>query len=172
MWVGARSRRRRRARCSPRIRRATCVLCDDGLQHYALARDVEIAVVDAARGVGNGLLLPAGPLREPEARLRRVDAVVRLVSGDVPREPHGDGRSTFMTHEPLPWRNVRDPQRERRRPALGAGAGVHAVAGIGNPQRFFALLRAQGIAPVEHPFRRPPRVHAQATSTFPAPPRS
>ena len=87
------------------------VICDDGLQHYALARDVEIAVVDAARGLGNGLLMPAGPLREPEERLDEVDAVVRLVSGTVPHEPQSDGRSTFMTHEPLPWRNVRDPQR-------------------------------------------------------------
>ena len=85
------------------------VVCDDGLQHYALARDVEIAVVDAARGFGNGLLLPAGPLREPVARLDGVDAVVRLVRARSQHAPAGsDGRATSMTHEPLPWRNVRD----------------------------------------------------------------
>jgi len=127
------------------------VICDDGLQHYALARDMEIAVVDAARGLGNGLLMPAGPLREPEERLDEVDAVVRLVSGTVPHEPQSDGRSTFMTHEPLPWRNVRDPQRSDDGTRF-AGEGVHAVAGIGHPQRFFAMLRAQGLAPVEHSF--------------------
>jgi tetraacyldisaccharide 4'-kinase len=127
------------------------VICDDGLQHYALARDVEIAVVDASRGLGNGLLMPAGPLREPEERLDEVHAVVRLVSGTVAHETQGDGRSTFMTHVPLPWRNVRDPAL-RDDGARFRGEGVHAVAGIGNPRRFFAMLRAQGLAPVEHPF--------------------
>jgi len=95
--------------------------------------------------------MPAGPLREPEERLDEVDAVVRLVSGTVPHEPQSDGRSTFMTHEPLPWRNVRDPQRSDDGTRF-AGEGVHAVAGIGHPQRFFAMLRAQGLAPVEHSF--------------------
>jgi tetraacyldisaccharide 4'-kinase len=127
------------------------VICDDGLQHYALARDVEIAVVDATRGLGNGLLMPAGPLREPEERLEEVDAVVTLVSGAVAHEPQGDGRSTFMTHEPLAWRSVRDPQRSEDG-ARFHGEGVHAVAGIGHPRRFFAMLRAQGLAPVEHAF--------------------
>ena len=58
------------------------ILADDGLQHYRLARDVEIAVVDAARGFGNGWRLPAGPLREPPSRLARCDAVVALVRAD------------------------------------------------------------------------------------------
>ncbi len=62
------------------------VLCDDGLQHYRLRRDVEIAVIDAARGLGNGWLLPAGPLREPVARLRTVDAVVVNVQARSPDE--------------------------------------------------------------------------------------
>ena len=146
------------------------VICDDGLQHYALARDVEIAVVDATRGLGNGLLLPAGPLREPDARLDEVDAVVRLVSGATRRTPHGDRTSTFMTHAPQPWRNVRDPARIAD-PARVARRRVHAVAGIGHPQRFFAMLRAQGISPVEHAF---PDHHpfTRTTSTFPVPPRS
>ncbi len=127
------------------------ILCDDGLQHYALARDVEIAVVDASRGLGNGLTLPAGPLREPESRLDEVDAVVRLVSGDVPRIFGDDGTGTFMTHEAMPWRNLRDPSRVAD-PATWRGAGVHAVAGIGHPRRFFAMLRAQGIVATEHAF--------------------
>jgi tetraacyldisaccharide 4'-kinase len=150
VWVG-----RRRAAAARALLAAhpecDVVICDDGLQHYALGRDVEIAVVDATRGFGNGLLMPAGPLREPEARLDEVDAVVRLVSGELPHETQGDGRSTFMTHEPRPWRNVRDPARTDDG-ARFRGEGVHAVAGIGHPQRFFAMLRAQGLAPVEHPF--------------------
>lgn len=127
------------------------IVCDDGLQHYRLARDVEIAVVDQARGVGNGILLPAGPLREPEARLDSVDAVVRLVSGDVSRARDGDGRSTFTTQVPEPWRHLVDSARAAD-PAKWTGPGVHAVAGIAHPQRFFASLRAQGIAAVEHAF--------------------
>lgn len=127
------------------------ILCDDGLQHYRLARDVEIAIVDASRGVGNGLLLPAGPLREPESRLDTVDAVVRLVSGDVSRASTGDGAATFTTHVPQPWRNLADPVRVADTTAW-SGPTVHAIAGIAHPQRFFALLRAQGIAAVEHPF--------------------
>ncbi len=150
VWIG-----RRRAEAGRALLAAhpSCdvVICDDGLQHYALARDVEICVIDGTRGLGNGLLMPAGPLREPSSRLAEVDAVVRLVA-DAPRDgAPRDGRSTFMAHEPLPWRNVREPQRTDDS-ARFHGAGVHAVAGIGHPQRFFAMLRALGIAAVEHPF--------------------
>ncbi len=120
------------------------LVCDDGLQHYRLARDVEIAVVDEARGTGNGHLLPAGPLREPPARLDTVDAVVRLVSGDVSRTRDGDGRRSFMTLAPQPWRNLVDPSRVAD-PAQWTGSGVYAIAGIAHPQRFFASVRAQGI---------------------------
>ena len=150
MWVG-----RKRAEAARALLAAhpqcDVLLCDDGLQHYALARDVEIAVVDASRGLGNGLLMPAGPLREPESRLDEVDAVVHLVSGDAPKEPEGDGRSTYMTHVPLAWRNVRNASQSADA-ARFQGEGVHAIAGIGNPRRFFATLRAQGISPVEHAF--------------------
>lgn len=125
------------------------VICDDGLQHYRLARVVEIAVIDGGRRFGNGLMLPAGPLREPPSRLAEVDAVVHLGGDAVP--PSGDGRVTVTEHVPGPWRNLRDAARSADAAALGAGP-VHAIAGIGNPERFFAMVRGQGIAAVEHAF--------------------
>ncbi|MCC6870555.1 MAG: tetraacyldisaccharide 4'-kinase [Burkholderiales bacterium] len=127
------------------------LVCDDGLQHYRLARDVEIAVVDQARGTGNGHLLPAGPLREPPVRLEAVDAVVRLVSGDASHTRDGDGRSTFITLVAQPWRNLVDPSRVAPA-APWNGPGVYALAGIAHPQRFFAALRAQGIVATERAF--------------------
>jgi tetraacyldisaccharide 4'-kinase len=127
------------------------ILADDGLQHYALARTMEIAVIDTTRGFGNGLLLPAGPLREPVARLREVDAVVRLVPRDVARPPAADGRDTLMAHEPMPWRNLVDAVRVAD-PQAWAGRDVHAVCGTGNPQRFFDMVRALGIVATEHAF--------------------
>jgi len=127
------------------------IICDDGLQHYALARSVEIAVIDAAREFGNGLMLPAGPLREPVARLNQVDAVVRLVARDVPRPATTNGRQTLMTHEPLRWRNLIRPDLEAN-PAEWRGHEVHALAGIGNPQRFFDLVASLGITATRHAF--------------------
>ncbi len=127
------------------------VIADDGLQHYALARTMEIAVVDASREFGNGLMLPAGPLREPVSRLRDVDAVVRLVARDAPHPLAPNGRQTLMTHEPLPWRNLRHPEQQAR-PAEWTAREVHAVAGIGNPQRFFDMVAALGIRATCHAF--------------------
>lgn len=122
------------------------LVTDDGLQHYRLARDIEICVVDGSRGLGNGALLPAGPLREPPQRLREVDLVV--VNGGGWRQ---DGVATLdmalSTTEALPLSGG-EP-----RPLAGfAGKRVHAVAGIGNPQRFFTSLRAAGIEVIPHPF--------------------
>jgi tetraacyldisaccharide 4'-kinase len=91
-------------------------------------------------------MLPAGPLREPASRLREVDAVVHLVAAPARSD---DPRTTYMTQVPGAWRNVRDPARVADVSAW-RGTRVHAVAGIGNPGRFFALLRGQGIAAVEH----------------------
>ncbi|MFZ5532430.1 MAG: tetraacyldisaccharide 4'-kinase [Pseudomonadota bacterium] len=125
----------------------TVLLTDDGLQHHALARDMEIAVVDGARGLGNGLLLPAGPLRESARRLERVDAVVVQGEGFTPAHA-----ATFrMT---LPLSEVVDlATRQERRPLADfAGEAVHALAGIGHPRRFFDALRAAGLRVVEHPF--------------------
>ncbi|MBS0321583.1 MAG: tetraacyldisaccharide 4'-kinase [Proteobacteria bacterium] len=130
----------------------TVIVADDGLQHYALARDVEIALVDGTRGLGNGRLLPAGPLREPASRLRSVDAVVTLVPYDAPfPQARDNGRESAMAQIPLAFRNVADP-------ALTAGperfrrADVHALAGTANPARFFASLAALGIDATPHPF--------------------
>jgi tetraacyldisaccharide 4'-kinase len=132
--------------------RCDVLLADDGLQHYALARDVEIAVIDASRGFGNGFMLPAGPLREPAARLDEVDAIVRLVAWGAPLPASGNrGRDSLTTHEPRPWRNLVYPERFPDLDAWRAGT-VHAVAGTGHPQRFFDLVRALGFAPVCHPF--------------------
>jgi len=136
------------------------VLADDGLQHYALARDVEVVVVDGTRGFGNGHLLPAGPLREPASRAAAADAVVTLVA-DAPRQADGvtggtadgvaAGRRTTMTHVPVGLRNLVDPARAVD-PAAWPRGSVHAVASIGHPRRFFDLLARMGIEAVPHAF--------------------
>jgi len=118
------------------------IVTDDGLQHYALARDIEICVVDG-RGFGNGFLMPAGPLREPVSRLRSVGAVVTNGSKGVA------GYDMKLEGEQLVClTNAHDV-----RPAKTfAGQKVHAVAGIGDPRRFFLHLARFGIKPVPHPF--------------------
>ena len=127
------------------------VIADDGLQHYRLARDVEIAVVDESRGTGNGRMLPAGPLREPVSRLAEVDAVVRLVDGEAASPPDHGGRDTTMTHRVVAIRSLADPSRAVD-PSQWPRGRVHAVAGIGNPARFFATLARIGIEAVPHAF--------------------
>ncbi len=119
------------------------VVSDDGLQHYALARDCEIVVVDGERRFGNGWLLPAGPLREPRERLCDADAVV--VNGAAERT--GEALAMRLDGEVA----VSLDGRRRRPLAQFAGGAVHAVAGIGNPRRFFEMLRARGIEVIEHP---------------------
>ncbi len=126
------------------------IVSDDGLQHYALARDLEIAVIDSAREFGNGFMLPAGPLREPVSRLNQVDAVVRLMGGDATR-PTAAARETTMTHEPLPWRNLRRPELAAD-PLQWNGREVHALSGIGNPQRFFDMVATLGVVATSHAF--------------------
>jgi len=119
------------------------LVADDGLQHYRLARDMEICVIDGARRFGNRRLLPAGPLREPMSRLQRVDLrvsnggvaekgeyLMQLRGGDV--VALGDGRRQAL--------------------ASFSGQRMHAVAAIGNPQRFFDSLRVLDIEVIEHAF--------------------
>jgi len=121
-----------------------CLISDDGLQHYPLARDLEIAVVDGERRLGNGRCLPAGPLREPPGRLHEVDFVV--VNGGQAR-----AHEVPMRLAPVALRAVDDPHRTRPLEDL-RGQEVDAVAGIGHPGRFFATLRELGARPREHPF--------------------
>jgi tetraacyldisaccharide 4'-kinase len=118
------------------------VILDDGLQHYRLRRDLEIAVVDA-RGLGNGFLLPAGPLREPAWRLRSVDAVV--ANGLSRKEDFAMVLQGDLLHR-------MSDSRDRRPLNAFAGQKVHAVAGIGDPKRFFLQLGAAGIKVQPHPF--------------------
>lgn len=112
------------------------ILADDGLQHYALNRDIEIAVIDGDRRFGNGYCLPAGPLREPIARLQKVDFIV--VNGEK-SEGHeyamhitGNTAVNLITGQQKPLSEF-------------SGTSCHALAGIGNPERFFKLLAAAGL---------------------------
>lgn len=120
------------------------ILSDDGLQHYRLQRDVEIAVVDGIRRFGNGFLLPAGPLREPPARLAEMDAVV--VNGGLAgaaeygMQLHSTGFYNLLNPDTLA--QASDFQDLR----------LHAIAGIGHPQRFFTHLNDLGLTPQTHAF--------------------
>lgn len=123
---------------------AQVVVADDGLQHYALARDVEIAVMDAQRSLGNGFVLPAGPLREPASRLNSVNLIVRTHrSASAVAAPAGHPRTVAVRTrlEEI----VALKSGERRPLSQLRGQRVHAVAGIGNPQAFFAALSAAGL---------------------------
>lgn len=146
VWIGRRRAEAGRALLA-RHPDVDVLVADDGLQHYALARDVEIAVLDAERGVGNGWRLPAGPLREPVGRLWEVDAVVG--NGGAVCLP---GLRTYpMRLAATEFWNLRDPL--RRVPAAHFhGRAVAAVAGIGHPARFFSTLAALGIQASPHPF--------------------
>lgn len=126
------------------LQQTTCniVISDDGLQHYHLGRDIEIALLDSARGTGNHCLLPAGPLREPVTRLKQVDFVI---------EHGGPTDSLSMTLEPIEFVSLTNPQNSipfsafQRQP-------IHAIAGIGHPQRFFTMLTQAGFDVTAHPF--------------------
>jgi len=119
------------------------VVSDDGLQHYAMARDIEIAVIDGKRRFGNRLLLPAGPLREPVSRLRSVDLVV--CNG----EPAA-GEFAMQLRDPQLRRL--DREGESAEIARFRGQRVRAIAGIGNPGRFFDMLRDHGLVVEAHAF--------------------
>ncbi len=147
VWIG---RDRARAARALLAHSPECdvIVSDDGLQHYRLARDVEIAVVDAEQGFGNGWLLPAGPLRERPSRLDRVDLVI--VHGTAAR-PFAAGRECRMRLEGRQFYNLLNP-----RFVVSAGyfngMRTHAVAGIGNPRRFFDALQALGLSGTAHAF--------------------
>jgi len=119
------------------------ILSDDGLQHYRLQRGFEIAVVDGSRGFGNGLCLPAGPLREPVSRLGQVSAVV-VNDGELgPAGAFHAGVRPVYVYELATG--------SERSLADFGGQSVHAVAAIGNPGRFFDLLSQYGLIVEPHP---------------------
>lgn len=126
-------------------RGAQIVLADDGLQHYRLARDMEIAVIDEQRGLGNGRLLPAGPLREPRNRLDSVDLIVWTRRGALDDERKGvTVRAYLGDAQSVASAEVQSLDAFR-------GRTVHALAAIGNPTAFFDALRAAGLSIREHP---------------------
>ncbi len=161
------------------------VLCDDGLQHYRLQRDVEICVIDGVRRFGNGYLLPAGPLREPVSRLKTVDAVVvnggnlRALSPNSPPYPQGASlpgtrccaattarqagesdsvslRDDLVNQYAMQlsgdiFYNLNNPEQTAAAQDL-QGLRLHAVAGIGHPQRFFDHLKSLGLTVTPHAF--------------------
>jgi tetraacyldisaccharide 4'-kinase len=147
VWTG---RRRPQAALALLAANPGCdvLISDDGLQHYALQRDFEIAVVDGGRRFGNGLLLPAGPLREPLGRLGSVDAVV-INGGSVLAKLRARQYAMQLSGERLV--SLVDAQCVQA-PQAFAGRTLHAVAGIGNPARFFAHLRALGLSIRPQPF--------------------
>jgi tetraacyldisaccharide 4'-kinase len=119
------------------------IVSDDGLQHYALQRDIEIAVIDGKRRLGNGFCLPAGPLRETASRLNKVDMVV--VNGKAQSEDE-----YAMTLQPAVLVFVSSD--ERLELSCLKNKTVHAVAGIGHPERFFETLRQLGAIVIPHAF--------------------
>ena len=122
---------------------ADMVISDDGLQHYRLYRDCEIAVIDGSRRLGNGYLLPAGPLRESSKRLQQVNLLL------INQRP-GSTVHTSVLDNSLSYRVVVNELRSLKNNARRTleslrGQQVHVVTGIGNPQAFIAALQASGI---------------------------
>jgi tetraacyldisaccharide 4'-kinase len=132
---------------------AQVVLADDGLQHLRLHRECEIVVVDGALGFGNGRLLPAGPLREPPGARPHTDVLVLNGPPEHASLAALPRAAATVRMRLVAGKAVRLGGGEPAR-ALGefAGQRVHAVAGIGNPARFFGELRAHGIEVIEHAF--------------------
>lgn len=119
------------------------IITDDGLQHYALDRDIEIAVVDGKRLFGNQYCLPAGPLREPLSRLQNVDFIIHNNSDEST-----EFNMKFMQGNAI---NLINPQQTRSLSEF-SNQTIHAVAGIGNPEQFFEQLRKQKMTVIPHPF--------------------
>jgi tetraacyldisaccharide 4'-kinase len=118
------------------------VISDDGMQHYRMQRDLEIAIVDGVRRFGNGFCLPAGPLREPRWRANKADMVV--VNGDA------KDNENSMSLIPVHFRNISNGETVDLNHFHGIP--VHAIAGIGNPNRFFTTLQELGLDVEPHPF--------------------
>ncbi len=119
------------------------IISDDGLQHYALHRDIEIVVIDGVRRFGNNYYLPSGPLREPQERIQEVDFVIcnggEAEDNEIPMQLEGAYAVNMQTQE-------------RKALIEFKGLKCHAMAGIGNPQRFFDLLKQYGLDCEAHAF--------------------
>ena len=133
------------------------VLSDDGLQHLALGRSFEIAVIDGDRALGNGFLLPAGPLREPISRLKTVQCCV--VNGGEGKNPPYAAHQFTMHLEPDAIVNLKTGKLVEYNTLIGSSLNLHSVAGIGNPRRFFSMLKSLGLTFKEHAF--PDHYHFQ-----------
>jgi tetraacyldisaccharide 4'-kinase len=145
-------------------RGAQVILCDDGLQHYRLARDLEIAVIDERRGLGNGRLLPSGPLREPATRLNSVDLKVLTRRSQSSQTRAAIPNAVVAT--PVLGDAASLGTGERRSLQSFVGTRVHAIAGIGNPQAFFDALSALGLTVDAHPLPDHARL-TEADLSFP-----
>jgi len=128
------------------------VISDDGLQHYRLGRDIEIVLIDAKRGLGNGRLLPAGPLREKPNRLQTVDFILlnHRLDSSAPALPNIQLpiyaiRSKLQSLQSLATNQIRSLE-------AFANTTVHAVAGIGHPELFFKYLENAGLNIIRHVF--------------------
>jgi tetraacyldisaccharide 4'-kinase len=135
------------------------VVCDDGLQHYRLARDIEIEVIDGRRRYGNRRPLPAGPMREPPERGERCDFRVLNLGGEDAEAGFGEWPMRLRAQDAVPLHGHRGAPL-----SAFAGQRVHAVAGIGDPERFFAMLRGLDIAVVPHAFPDHHRYRAEDLS--------
>lgn len=134
------------------------IVCDDGLQHYRLHRDIEVAIVDAARLLGNGYCIPAGPLREPKSRLSEVDFVIAngviangvILNGEI-ANGHSDSNSPrfdfSFSLRPQHFVHMATSRKSSLTTFMSEtkACSIHALSGIGNPQRFFTTLQGLGV---------------------------
>ena len=124
------------------------IISDDGLQHYKMDRDIEIAIFDGNRGIGNGLCLPAGPLREPLERVENVDFIINSSKIIDLQTKH---KNYLMNYHPIEWARISDNKRFKA-DSWPLSKNVHAVAGIGNPAKFYKTLSSLGLNPIHHSF--------------------
>lgn len=137
--------KKRRLAAEQLIKHYKCnlIICDDGLQHYNLGRDIEIAVIDGVRRFGNNRCLPAGPLREPQSRLKNCDMIVSKFKA---------GRHEYkMDYEYGDLISLSNPEKQLKLSDL-TGQQVHVIAGIGNPDSFFSYIRSHNIQVIKHEF--------------------
>ncbi len=130
------------------------IISDDGLQHYAMSRFIEINITDAKRLYGNGLCLPAGPLRESVYRLRSVDYIIYNVSRTAGNKniKFSDDKSFSMDYQLMPLKAVSEQPKQSMKLADFKDKIVHAVAAIGDPLQFFRLLEDHGLVIIKHAF--------------------